>query len=142
MKRTLNALAVVLILAAVAAVVIAVKQNPVTFTEVHPEIQPIEPQMVDIPAGPFARGNPKGTPMEQPVRTITLSAFRIGAYEVTNAEWKRFADATGRAYPPDPLFAEGKNYFETSPYHPVVEISWTDAAAYCAWLASKSCPHG
>ena len=72
------------------------------------------------------------------MRTIYVSAFRIGKYEVTNEEWKRFADATGRIYPFDPLFTDEQNYFLKRPKGPVVEISWEDAAEYCKWLSMKT----
>ena len=118
--------------------VIAAKQNPVRYTEVDASVEPILPEMVRIPEGTFTRGNPKGTDMEKPVRTIWLSEFSIGKYEVTNAEWKRFCDATGREYPANPLFAQDYNYFLERPNHPAVEMSWSDAAAYCQWLSHRT----
>jgi formylglycine-generating enzyme required for sulfatase activity len=128
----------VVVLLGAAAVVLARRDAPVEFTDLHTEIAPLEPEMVDIPAGPFKMGNPAGTPEEQPVIEVTLSDFSIGKYEVTCKEWKRFADATGRSYPMDPIFAENQSYFVYRPDHPVIEISWNDAAAYCAWLAKRT----
>ena len=122
----------------VVAAVLGSKQNPITVTIVDPAIEPILPEMADIPAGAFQRGNPGGTDFEKPVRTIHVSAFRIGKYEVTNDEWKRFAMATGRIYPVEPLHNETQNYFMNFPRSPVVEISWEDAAAYCMWLSMKT----
>lgn len=138
MKRLMVGIAVLAFVGIAGAVIVASKQNPIKVEIVRPEIDPILPKMADIPAGSFKRGNAVGTREEQPVRTITLAKFRIGTHEVTNAEWKRFADATGRAYPVEPIFALGQNYFETRPDSPVVEISWTDAAAYCKWLSMKT----
>ena len=108
------------------------------FTDLLPNIEPILPEMVDIPAGPFKMGNPGGTPQELPVHEVELSAYAIGKYEVTNQEYQRFVQATGHVPPVDPIFAEGKNYFGTLPTHPVVEISVTDAMAYCLWLSRRT----
>lgn len=136
--RSRLALAAGLAAAFTVVAVLAAKQNPVRYREVNPAVEPILPQMVPIPEGPFTRGNPKGTDMEKPVRTVWLSAFSIGKHEVTNAEWKRFADATGREYPVNPIFAQDYNYFLERPDHPAVEMSWTDAAAYCQWLSDRT----
>lgn len=121
-----------------AAALLAAKQNPVEYREVDASIEPIEPEMVEIPEGPFTRGNPMGSDEEKPVRTIWVSSFKIAKFEVTNREWKRFVDATGREHPINPIFALDYNYFLERPDHPAVEMSWTDAAAYCKWLSDKT----
>ena len=113
-------------------------QRPIRYTTVRADIEPIAPEMVEITAGPFLMGNRDGTPFEKPVHQVDLSTYSMGRYEVTNQEYRRFADATGRAYPADPIFARGQNYFLSHPRHPVVEISWTDAAAYCQWLSDRT----
>lgn len=129
---------VCLVLLAAAAVVLMTKQNPVSVVEVRKDVAPIEPEMVEIPGGPVRIGNPGGTAAEKPVREIHVTAFSIGKYEVTNEEYRRFCDATGREYPPDPEFAEGQSYFLTKPRHPAVMMSWTDMAAYCMWLSKRT----
>ena len=115
------------------------KQHPVNVVEIRSDITPIEPEMVEVAGGTFKMGNPTGTPAEKPVRDIQVSTFSIGKYEVTNAEYRRFCDATGRAYPPDPEMGEhgGDRYFER-PRFPVVMITWTDMAAYCLWLSKRT----
>ena len=47
------------------------------------------PEMVSVPAGTFAMGDPweEGWSSELPVHQVTLSAYEIGTYEVTNAEY-------------------------------------------------------
>jgi formylglycine-generating enzyme required for sulfatase activity len=132
------ALAATLVLAFAVMAILALKQNPVTYAEVRHDVEPIEPQVADIPAGPFMMGTMNGTSVERPVHEVVLSAYAIGRYEVTNEEYRRFADATGRPYPPDPEFAEGQSYFLKKPRHPVVMISWNDAAAYCLWLKNRT----
>ena len=51
--------------------------------------------MAMIPAGEFQMGSNHGSDDEQPVHTVYLDAFYIDKYEVTNAQYKKFMDATG-----------------------------------------------
>lgn len=51
----------------------------------------------------------------------------IGYAPVTNAEWKVFK--------PDYTYADGENRY------PVVNISYTEAMAYCDWLSSQDAKH-
>ncbi len=46
-------------------------------------------EMVSIPAGTFEMGDPfnEGNSNERPVHNVTLSAYQIGKYEVTNQEY-------------------------------------------------------
>ena len=136
-RRGILLLFLVLALGATAAWGVLRQPRP-EFTDLLANIEPILPEMVDIPAGPFQMGNPGGTPQELPVHEVELSAYSIGRYEVTNQEYQRFVQATGYVPPIDPIFAEGKNYFGTLPTHPVVEISVTDAMAYCLWLSRRT----
>ena len=59
--------------------------------------------MVVIPAGEFQMGCVSGKGCdddELPVRTVTFGKpFAMGKYEVTFAEYDRFAEATGREKP-------------------------------------------
>lgn len=133
----------VLVLVAVGAVIVAAKQNPLDYTDVRPDVQPIEPAMADIPGGTFTMGDDaRGRPIEKPAHVVELSPFRIGKYEVTNEEYRRFCDATGRPYPPDPDWVEsnplGKDYFVSKPRYPVLMITWEDMATYCRWLSDRT----
>jgi formylglycine-generating enzyme required for sulfatase activity len=96
------------------------------------------PPLVAVKGGTFEMGSLDGQPDEQPVHRVTLSDFEIGKYEVTNAQYKAFCDATGRPYPEEPNFAKLRNYFLEYPYHPVVRVSWDDANAYCVWLSERT----
>jgi len=53
--------------------------------------------MVWIPAGTFTMGStdPLARPDESPRHRVTLRGFWIDATEVTNAQFRAFADATG-----------------------------------------------
>lgn len=57
---------------------------------------PLRIQYVDIPAGTFMMGSPATEPGRDPKETqhrVTLSAFRMSKYEVTNAQFAAFLNA-------------------------------------------------
>ncbi|HEY4689162.1 MAG TPA: bifunctional serine/threonine-protein kinase/formylglycine-generating enzyme family protein [Anaerolineae bacterium] len=96
----------------------------------------LEPDMVYVQAGPFLRGSDDhdklAQPAEQPQRTVELSEYWIGRCPVSNAEYAAFVQATGRRSPEHWLGGRPPDDKEN---HPVVNVSWWDAAAYCRWLA-------
>ncbi|QOV88777.1 formylglycine-generating enzyme family protein [Humisphaera borealis] len=55
------------------------------------------PGMVWIPGGTFAMGDSRGDGFEweRPVHPVTIDGFYMDIYEVTNAQWQAFVDATG-----------------------------------------------
>jgi formylglycine-generating enzyme required for sulfatase activity len=72
-----------------------------------------------IPGGEFLAGDGKGFP-------VTLPAYYIAVTPVTNAQYKRFvAQAHYESDRSDRLD------------HPVVNVSWDDAVAYCAWAGLR-----
>lgn len=93
--------------------------------------------MMQMPSSPvlvegswFLMGSADGGDDERPVHRVWVDAFRIGAFQVTNAEYGRFLESAGRNPPPfwnDPRFDD--------PEQPVVAVSWLDAVAYCEWLS-------
>ncbi|MEK7398781.1 MAG: SUMF1/EgtB/PvdO family nonheme iron enzyme, partial [Candidatus Poribacteria bacterium] len=88
--------------------------------------------MVLIPAGEFEMGSNDGANNETPVHTVYLDAFYMDKYEVTNAQYRKFMDATGYKTP---------EYWDdvrfTDPQHPVVGVSWNDANEYCKWAGKR-----
>ena len=89
-------------------------------------------EMVFVPAGSFAMGTSHGYPCEGPVHKVTLGAFYIDRYEVTNSQYMKFVRATGHALPP---FIRRRKY--RHPLMPVVGVSWNDAVAYCKWAKAS-----
>jgi len=91
-------------------------------------------EMVSIPAGEFLMGSEDSDASadEKPRRRVYLDAYQIDKYEVTNALYKRFTDATGRAAP---------SYWNDSKFNgsnqPVVGVDWNDATAYCQWAGKR-----
>ncbi|MCI0511583.1 formylglycine-generating enzyme family protein [candidate division KSB1 bacterium] len=89
-------------------------------------------KMVYVPTDTFRMGNKKELIDFQPEHVVKVSAFYISATEITNIQYKRFCDATGHRYP---VTEEAPNYFKNNPDYPVVDITWSDALAYCNWFS-------
>ena len=90
------------------------------------------PLMVELPGGSYQMGS-AGNSLnfdEGPRHEVTLSGFSIGKYEVTFAEYDKFARATGRRLPKDQKWGRGKR--------PVINVSWKDARAYTKWLSRQT----
>ena len=99
-------------------------------------------EMVLIPAGDFTMGSNRGEADEQPVHIVSLDAFYIDKYEVTNKLYKECADA-GKCEPPKQIyfFAESPNkiYYGVSQYdnYPVIFVDWNMAKSYCEWRGAR-----
>jgi len=89
-------------------------------------------ELVEVPAGPFLMGSGDDDRMaenrEKPRHKVTLPAFKIGKYPVTNAQYLRSVEATGRDWRSD----EGRQPERAT--CPAAYVSWHDARAYCEWL--------
>ncbi len=100
--------------------------------------------MVLVPAGEFLMGTPESSGAlsdEHPQRRILVSAFWIDRYEATNAEYLRFVEETGHPAPAHrtpnlTLWRENRPAAEIHD-HPVVNVSWQDAAAFCRWAGKR-----
>jgi len=103
---------------------------------VAPE-EPLQEELVVIPAGPFIRGTNKGGFDEQPERKIYLDEFLIDRYEVTNAQYAAFVKATGhRKSGPPSRYAKNTGRMR-GVNQPAVYVSWEDAKAYCEWRGRR-----
>ncbi|RPJ39403.1 MAG: hypothetical protein EHM21_15740, partial [Chloroflexi bacterium] len=111
--------------------------------------------LVRIPAGPFLMGSDDSPwDFESPMHTVTLDEFWIDQVPVTNAMFEKFVAATdyrtqaelagwGHTSPGQGEFrTDGADWrHPTGPdssiagqeNHPVVQVSWNDALAYCEW---------
>jgi formylglycine-generating enzyme required for sulfatase activity len=93
------------------------------------------PELVAIPAGSFVMGSPETeegrSPDEGPQHEVTFGQpFALGKYPVTFQEYDQFCAQTGREKPPDQRWGRGRR--------PVINVSWEDAQAYCAWLSAQT----
>lgn len=111
-----------------------------------------EMELIRIPPGAFLMGGDSRSGWarddEFPRRKVSLDAYWVGKYEVTNAQYKAFCDDTGWPYPPDPAFSRIPwvhrdrryhygDYFAEMPNHPVVNVTWYDAQAFCRWAGLR-----
>jgi formylglycine-generating enzyme required for sulfatase activity len=104
-------------------------------------------EFVKIPAGEFMMGSPPGeeerTDDEGPVHKVRITkSFHMGAFEVTNGQYKTFIDETGYLGGADAVYhPKHFNDIERSGFRgddqPVVYVSWENAMAFCRWLSKK-----
>ncbi len=100
-----------------------------------------DPDMVFLPAGAFTMGSNDGQSDEQPVHTVTLSAFWIDRHEVTVDAYLSCVADLG-CVDPNGTFAGNTSCNYGAPgrgSHPVNCIDRAKASAYCSW-ASKRLP--
>jgi formylglycine-generating enzyme required for sulfatase activity len=107
-------------------------------------------EMLRIQAGPFLMGRDDGPADERPQHRIDMPEFSIDRLPVSNAQFARFLDSKGvkgatgeQWYDTDDNDArihrrDGKWQADTGfENHPVVEVSWFGAAAYCGWAGKR-----
>ena len=102
-----------------------------TSVEAEPEVVPGE--MVFIPAGEFILGtDDKENFAYFPARTMSLPAFWIDKYEVTNAEFLAFSVENNYAGEGAKEGKDWRMFFSPDKANvPVVFITYNDAQAYC-----------
>ena len=107
--------------------------------------------MALTPRGCFMMGSNGGDHDARPVHEQCLEqAFWIDAHEVTNEQFAAFLNAAGNQtegggawYDTGSMYAkiqqEGDAWIVEDGFadHPVVEVSWFGAAAYCAWRSAR-----
>ena len=94
-------------------------------------------EMVLVPAGEFIMGSDDDRNAdEKPAHTVSLKAFYIDKFEVTNRQYKEYVDADSlRTYPTNPQAFP--NYFINNPTSPVVGMSWKEATAFAGSLGKR-----
>ncbi|NOT47099.1 MAG: SUMF1/EgtB/PvdO family nonheme iron enzyme, partial [Acidobacteria bacterium] len=70
----------------------------------------------------------------RPIERVFVDQFAIAETEVTNGEYSEFIRETGHAAPPG---WNGHKFPADTSAFPVVNVSWKDAADFCAWKAGK-----
>ena len=117
----------------------------------------IKMEMVLVPAGEFIMGDDSGNADEKPAHKVKISQpFYVGKYEVTVAQFRRFAETAKyeteceRNGNKGTTVKDGKwqdnvvgiNWktpgFKQDENHPVVLVSWNDSQAFVAWASKLS----
>ena len=109
--------------------------------------------MTSIPAGGFVMGSDpdEGHADEEPEHVVTLSAYDIDVYEVTNAEFAEFLNAYGSNNSPEGIemldaddtdrhiFFDVDSWIAEAGYedHPVVEVTWYGADTFCQYFGKR-----
>ena len=101
-------------------------------------------KMVQIPAGAFTMGRDQGPPDERPAHEVRLAAYSIDRFPVTNAQFAEFLNAIAaspsgpvRLYdfddPDARIHRRAERWAADTGFenHPVIEVSWAGAGAYC-----------
>ena len=90
------------------------------------------PKMVDIPSGTFWMGSPdgKGNDNEKPYHQVTVTAFRIGKYPVTQAQWRTVA-----MLPKVEIDLSLNPSYYRGDDRPVEQVRWYEAQEFCARLS-------
>lgn len=107
--------------------VVAIVTNPVV---------PPPPDVVLIPAGSFTMGNTlltnEGQADEFPTRTVSVSSFHIGRFEVSKVLWDEVVNWAGNnGY----IFANTASGKATN--HPVQQVTWYDTVKWCNARSEK-----
>ena len=69
--------------------------------------------------------------------SVSVNSFEISKYPVTNLAYQKFVKQSNHT-PPSHWNSE---FPQTLRDHPVVEVNWYDALAYCEWLSNSTGIH-
>jgi len=112
-------------------------------------------EFVQVPGGEFKMGDlwGEGYSDERPMHLVRVDDFWMSKYEVTNAQYAKFLNAIGQhSMGGKPLIEtksedsdshillKGGRYVVESGYddHPMIEVSWYGAVAFCNWLSRQA----
>ena len=83
-----------------------------------------------VPGGKFLAGGPESNEGGGQPFVVELPGYYLGIHAVTNAQYLRFVEATGHQKP-------GNSFHTKKLDHPVTNVSWDDAQAYCKWAGLR-----
>ncbi len=118
-------------------------ERPTPKEELAPSLvkrQPYEPQLLLVPAGSFLMGSQPRQGIETseiPQHEVTLPAYYIGVYPITNREYAEFISREKSRDAPE-IGWSGRKPLADKLDHPVVGVSWHDACVYCQWLSQQT----
>jgi formylglycine-generating enzyme required for sulfatase activity len=81
-------------------------------------------ELVDISAGSFMMGSDERD-AEQPVHRVTVTAFKMGKYPITQKQYEA-------------VMGNNPSHFKSDENLPVDQVSWLDAIAFCKKLSEMT----
>ncbi len=116
-----------------------------------------EPQWISLSGGTFTFGHRDGMENEKPEVNVNVEGIEISSTEISNAMFEAFVNATGYVTDAE---RTGSSFVYTDRWkevtgadwrhpegphssvlekmdHPVVNVSWNDAQAYCRWIGGR-----
>ncbi len=96
-------------------------------------------EMAVVPTGVFDMGSAPGADPDTSTYRVTVSAFLMDRYEVTNEQFTRFVKESGYETIAEGLgrFATWRRHASTKDRDPVVNLCYGDAVAYAAWAGKR-----
>lgn len=89
--------------------------------------------MILIPEGEFLMGSDDGLPDARPMHRLSVSAYWLDRYEVTNRRYRHCVEGGGCMAPKD-----RSGYDEAArAEHPVTNVTWNQARGYCRWRGKR-----
>jgi len=88
--------------------------------------------IVSIPAGTFTMGSTESGSYidERPQHSVTLSSFKMGKYQVTQAQWEAVMGSNPSSFSSNPQAGEIQSK------RPVERVSWYDTLVFCNKLSA------
>jgi formylglycine-generating enzyme len=135
-----------------------VRDNSALYSTLPDTIQ-IPENMIFVPGGSSVIGNNNGLERERPERLMTFKGFFMDKHPVTVGDFERFVNETGYITEATKFGDAGVFDFEKRKWvlikgaswkfplgesgkqaesdHPVTQVSWNDAKAYCKWIGKR-----
>jgi len=94
------------------------------------QVKKVSLDRVYIPGGTFTMGSPEGegSDREKPQHQVTVQPFYMGKYPVTQAQWQAVMGKNPSRFK--------RTWFRRNKNHPVEQVSWYDAVAFCQQLSA------
>ncbi|MCB9285086.1 MAG: SUMF1/EgtB/PvdO family nonheme iron enzyme [Lewinellaceae bacterium] len=118
----------------VVAIVIVIWQIAISGKKTNYQGEAIVPTMISVAGGTFTMGCTSEQwsdcdDDEKPVHQVTVGSFKIGKYEVTQAEWKEVMGGNPSRF---------NTFFRGCDQCPVERVSWNDIQEFIKYLNQKT----